>query len=83
MNYGILAPTQQEAQTMAERRQDEDMSAWVTVKEAAALLDVTEQGIRWLLKHGNIAGIKPGRDWLVNRASVEAYRDKRDDSILK
>jgi excisionase family DNA binding protein len=49
------------------------MEDFISTKEAAKLADLSKEHIGWLLRHGKIEGRKIGRDWVVSRASVEAY----------
>lgn len=42
----------------------------VTTREAAMLLGYTVQHTRRLLRTGVLAGIKAGRDWIIDRESV-------------
>ncbi len=52
----------------------------LTVKESATLLDVTIQHMRLLLREGKLKGAKWGRDWVVDKASVEEYDPRRRSS---
>lgn len=49
---------------------------WITSAEAAQLADHHVKYIRRLVKEGKIAGAKRGRDWWIDKASVEAYVDE-------
>jgi excisionase family DNA binding protein len=53
-----------------------DVTEWITTKEAAELTGYHVKYVRRLVKEGKIAGAKRGRDWWVDRASVEAYVDE-------
>ena len=46
----------------------------ITTTEAAALLGVTPQRVRALIKAGILEAEKWGRDWQVNAESVEKRR---------
>lgn len=46
---------------------------YITSAEAAALLAVTDNHIRLLLKRGTLRGVKKGHDWWVEQPSVEEY----------
>lgn len=48
----------------------------ITVNQAAKILGVSGARVRAMLKDKVITGRKIGRDWLVNRASVEARKKK-------
>lgn len=77
MNYATIASGIKEATTMENEKQD--MSAWVTVKQAAEVLGHTEQWTRTLIRRGFIEAQKFGRDWLVSRASIDTYKRERDN----
>ena len=50
---------------------------FISTTEAAERLGVDESRVRQLLRAGELAGEKlqrGGRDWLVSRASVDAYQ---------
>lgn len=75
MIYGTIAP-QKEAHM--NERQERELSAWITVKEASEQLGVTVQGVRWLIREGRVQAQRfGGKVWMVDRASVEAYGSKR------
>lgn len=76
MIYGTIAP-QKEAHM--NERQERELSAWITVREAAAILGVSEQWTRYLASEKLIEAIRPGREWIIRRASVEAYKSKQDN----
>ena len=46
----------------------------ITVKQAAALLGVTPQRVRALIKAGMLQAEKWGRDWQIDAESVEKRR---------
>ncbi|MDD3918340.1 MAG: helix-turn-helix domain-containing protein [Synergistaceae bacterium] len=50
---------------------------WLTVPEAAEILQVAQQRIRFLLKRKRLNGVKRGRDWLIERSSIEEYDRQR------
>lgn len=52
-----------------------EMSARITVKEAAAMLGVTPARIRHMLDDGLLTGEKNGRDWSVSPESVVARQE--------
>lgn len=55
----------------------EEKPEYLTVREAAKLLRVTEWTIRKHLREGVYPGaIRPGRNWLIPRADVHAYFKK-------
>lgn len=45
----------------------------ITVKDAADLLDIAPAGVRYHIELGHFAASKPGRDWLIDRASLERW----------
>ena len=46
---------------------------WITTKEAAELLSVTDAHVRYLLSQGKLEGRKFGHVWAVMRSSVLNY----------
>jgi excisionase family DNA binding protein len=54
---------------------DTDMDDLITTSEAADMIGCIPRRVRQLIAEGRLAGRRMGRDWLVQRASVEAYRD--------
>lgn len=46
---------------------------WITTQEAAGLTGYHAVHIRRLAKEGVIRGFKRGRDWWIERRSLEAY----------
>ena len=46
---------------------------YITVARASQLSGLSRRQIQWLLKRGDIEGIKPGRDWLVKPSAVMGY----------
>lgn len=46
------------------------MVEFITTKEAAAKLKVSERKIKYLLKRGVLAGIKCGRYWKINERAI-------------
>lgn len=45
----------------------------ITTKEAAEILEITQEAVARLLRVGKIKGQKLGRDWVVFKSSVEEY----------
>jgi excisionase family DNA binding protein len=45
---------------------------WITTAEAAELTGYHVKYVRRLVREGKIAGAKRGRDWWVDKASVES-----------
>ena len=46
---------------------------YITVAEAARISGFTTGHLARLLRRGEVAGIKPARDWFVSRAALMAY----------
>jgi excisionase family DNA binding protein len=53
-------------------------SGLITSYEAAEMLGYEVQHVRRLLRSKRLVGEKKGRDWLVDRASVERYLARRE-----
>lgn len=52
----------------------------ISIKEAAARLDVTRQRVEQLIHAGRIKADKPGtREWIVDEGSVEQYDTERKE----
>jgi len=51
---------------------------WITTKEAAELTGYNLEYIRRMIRGGVIAAEKKGRDWWVDRASIEAYAEEME-----
>jgi excisionase family DNA binding protein len=51
---------------------------WITTSEAAELTGYEQAYFRILAKQGKVAAIKVGRDWLLDRESVLAYKARMD-----
>jgi excisionase family DNA binding protein len=56
---------------------ESDLLGGMPTAGAATLLGVTERRVRQLLDGGLLAGRKVGRQWLVDRDSIETYRTDR------
>ena len=54
------------------------MSTKITVTAAAALLGVTPQRVRALIKAGMLQAEKWGRDWQIDAASVEERKRRKE-----
>ncbi len=50
------------------------MEGWITVQEAATLTGYTPAHIRYLTRKGKVEAQKTGRDWMILRSSLLAYR---------
>jgi excisionase family DNA binding protein len=57
----------------------EAMIELLTADEAAAELGLTGRRVRQLLNGGEIIGKKKGRDWIITREALEAYKRKRQE----
>jgi excisionase family DNA binding protein len=49
---------------------------WITTAEAAEMTGYHVKYVRRLVREGKIEGAKRGRDWWVDKASVEKYIDQ-------
>lgn len=47
----------------------------MTTDEAAAVLQVTRRRVQELIRLGTLQATKRGRDWMIDPASVEAYKN--------
>jgi excisionase family DNA binding protein len=47
----------------------------LTTAEAAAALQVTRRRVQELIRLGTLKAKKRGRDWMIDPASVEAYKN--------
>lgn len=54
----------------------------LTSRQAADLLGYTVQHVRRLVRSGTLRGIKHGRDWVVEKTSVEQYLADRENIRL-
>lgn len=57
-----------------------DDGTWITARECAELVGLSERGVRDALESGRLAGRKRGRGrglWVVELGSALAYRDRR------
>jgi len=54
------------------------LEGWITTREAAALTGYTTAYIRQLAIRGRVEAQKVGRDWLISRESLLAYKRKMD-----
>ncbi len=51
----------------------QDLSRYVTTKQAAEMLGVDRTQAARLVKAGKLKGVKLGHDWLVSRDSISKY----------
>ncbi|NLF00543.1 MAG: helix-turn-helix domain-containing protein [Anaerolineales bacterium] len=49
---------------------------WITTQESAELTGYNLEYIRQMIRRGVIGAEKRGRDWWVDRASIEAYAEE-------
>ncbi len=49
---------------------------WITTKEAADLTGYNQEYIRQMIRAGRIDAEKKGRDWWVDRHSIESHADR-------
>ena len=49
------------------------LDKWITPRQAAELIGVTSDHVRYLARIGAVEAQKFGHAWMLNRSSVEAY----------
>ena len=54
----------------------------LTTKDAAELLGYTVQHVRRLIREGRLQGRRLGRDWIVDKESVDRYVASRENFEL-
>ena len=59
------------------------VSASMSTKEAAEMLEITPAGVTHLVRHGRLEATKFGRQWAVSAASVAAYRASRTPRLKR
>jgi excisionase family DNA binding protein len=55
---------------------ESDLGKYVTTKRAAELSGYDATHVTWLVREGRVEGRKLGRDWLIDRESLEEYADQ-------
>ncbi len=55
----------------------QDLSRYVTTKQAAEILGVDRTQAARLVKAGKLKGVKLGHDWLVSRDSISKYQQTK------
>lgn len=63
-------------------RRHTHMTDLITSADAARQLGYTVQHIRRLVRQGTLAGVKMGRDWLVQQSSVQELVARRENLPL-
>ena len=53
-------------------------TTWITTTEAAELTGYSPAYMRTLARRGRVTALKAGRDWLISRESLLAYRAQID-----
>lgn len=56
------------------------MPELINPDKASELLDLSPQWIRKLLQKGDIEGQKLGRNWVITREVIEAYKEKKKEA---
>jgi excisionase family DNA binding protein len=56
----------------------EELTDMVTTAAAATALGVNDSRIRQLLRAGELAGVKIGRDWVISRQEIERFKKERE-----
>jgi len=51
---------------------------WITTDEAQAITGYSRAYMRYLAKQGHVEARKVGRDWLMNKESLLAYKARMD-----
>jgi hypothetical protein len=51
-----------------------DLSQFISLPEAARMADVADTWMRRLVREGKVAGVKIGRNYLVNKSSAAAFQ---------
>jgi excisionase family DNA binding protein len=64
-NSPVLVPT------------EESMTKYVSTKEAAAIMGVSDRFVRKLAEKGDIAAIKIGWSYIIELEAAKAYKRKR------
>lgn len=54
-----------------------NMSEYISTKEAAAIMGVTESLVRRWARDQKIAAKRFGRDWQIEKAAADAYKPTR------
>jgi len=54
------------------------LEGWLTTRDAAGLTGYHVKYLRYLVRKGRIEAHKVGRDWLINRESLLAYKHQMD-----
>jgi excisionase family DNA binding protein len=55
-----------------------EFEGWVNTTEAATLTGYSQAYMRMLAHSGQVEARKMGRDWLINRESLLAYKHQMD-----
>lgn len=53
------------------------LETYCTTAEAAKILDCTEGNVLWLIHHKHLDARRWLRAWMIDRGSVEKWRQKR------
>jgi excisionase family DNA binding protein len=56
-----------------------DPTEWITTGRAAELTGYAPVTVRLLAREGKIQSLKIGRDWILNRESVLAYKARMEE----
>lgn len=54
-----------------------ELENWLSVREASKVSGYSVEYIRDLVRIGEIDAVKKGFSWLVNRKSLEDYKEKK------
>jgi excisionase family DNA binding protein len=61
---------------LVKKMADFNPTEWITTQEAAELTGYDVTHVRWLVRENRVIGQKFGRDWMVNRRSIQHYFDE-------
>jgi hypothetical protein len=54
-----------------------EFEGWLTTGQAASRLDLSRQGVVWLLEHRRLRGARTALGWLCDPQDVERLRRER------
>jgi excisionase family DNA binding protein len=60
-----------------------EISEYITTRQAAETMPLSEAQMRVLLRSGRLQGMKLGHDWLIHAPSLRAYLANRPRPGLK
>ncbi len=60
----------------SDAKASEPARAWVTAKEAAAVLNITDRAVRKAIAEGRLPADNTSGPWMIHREQLEIYRTK-------